>query len=62
MPVQQHDKIDECKIISETQKFDKGIRMLVSNENKSWYELLEYHFKILRLYSLPKTHRAGTPM
>lgn len=43
-----------------TQKINRAIRKLVSNENELAYKLIEYHPRILKLYCLSKTPKAGT--
>lgn len=49
-----YEKIQEHNVNTETQKF---IKMLVTSEDKSGY-----HPTISKLFSLPKTHKPGTPM
>lgn len=36
-----HEKIDERKMISDTQKLNKAIKKCVSNGDKSWSKLIE---------------------
>lgn len=57
-----YEKIDEHKIMRVTQKFNRAIRKLVSNENELGYKLIEYHSRILNLYCLSKTPKAGIPV
>lgn len=45
----QYEKINEYKIITGIQKFNKTIRKLVSHENKQWYKLIEYHSRIINV-------------
>lgn len=57
-----HEKINEPKIIIETEKFNKGFLKLIKIENSSWYWLTEYCSRIPKHYMLPKTHKRGFPI
>ena len=42
--------------------FNKSYRKLISNEDKSWFSLINYHPKIPKIYSLPKAHKPDIPL
>ena len=48
--------------ISNNINFNKSYRKLISNENKSWSPLINYHSTIPKNYGLPKTHKPNIPL
>ena len=42
--------------------FNKYYRKLISNENKSWISLINYHPIIPKIYGLPQTHKPDIPL
>ena len=52
-----YEQISLQTVLNNTNDFIKSYRKLISNEDKSWSSLINYHPIILKIYGLPKIHK-----
>ena len=56
-----YEQISLQTVSNNINDFNKSYRKLISNEDKSWSSLINYHPIIPKIYSLPKTHKPDIP-
>ena len=57
-----YEQISLQTITNNIYDFNKSYRKLISNEDKSWSSLINYHPIIPKIYGLPKTHKPDIPL
>ena len=57
-----YEQISLQTVSNNINDFNKSYRKLISNEDKSWSSLFNYHPIIPKIYGLPKTHRPDIPL